>query len=237
MNWAKTSWLRQGSYGNDSLLSFDCFIPKDIFEIIKPSFEGYIQKNEKKTAVYNLNVISSLLEKDLQVEVDGVNINKDDFYNHKMRVIGLFEKSTNEVVSNLAKLYNQELKNKKFKEEVSKTVNDIFGNKYFMELSIGVKVPEDANFEKINVGGVEYNIDFKYGVQESTQWEEVSHENFQGKFVYRAIPNKNKLPELRAFLEEAKNYVNNSLIDENSKWLPGFDAATFEPKKKFSPKK
>ena len=232
MNWAKTSWLRQAGCGNDALVSFDCFVPKEVFEIIKPTFEGYIQKNEKKAALYNLGVISALLENNLQVELDGVNISKEDYKNRKASILGLCEKSTNETIANLAKLYNEEIKHKAFKEEVSKTVNEIFGNKYFMELSKGVEIPSDSKFETINVGGVEYIIDFKYGVQKSVEWEEVSHESFHPKDVYRAIPNKNKLSELKVFLEESKAYSKNFQLDQNGLWLPGFDAATYEPRKK-----
>lgn len=232
MNWARTSWMRQCGYGNDSLVSFDCFIPKDIFEIIKPTFEGYVQKNEKKTAVYNLDVIGALLENTHQVELDGVNISKEDYNNSKMKIIGLCDNSTNTAISDLAKLYKEDLKQEAFKKEVSKTVDEAFGNKYFMALSRGVEIPKDVKFNFFRIGGAEYQIDFNYGVQKSITWEEISHEDFRGTDVYRAIPNKDKLPELRAFLTEAENFAKVPRANENAKWLPEFNAATYEPRKK-----
>jgi hypothetical protein len=237
MNWAKTSWLRNGDYGSGSLVSFDCFVPKDIFEIIKPSFEGYIQKNEKKTAVYNLGVIGALLENNHQVEIDGVNIIKEEYSNRKIAFIGFFENSTNETIARLAKLYKVEMNQKAFQKEVSKTVDEAFGNKYFMELSKGVKVPNDIKFETFRIGGDEYQIDFNYGVQLAVDWQETSHEDFHGTNIYRAISSREKLPELKQFLNESQTFANVPRANENESWLPGFDSATFESKKKFNPKR
>lgn len=232
MNWARTSWLRQGAYGDDSLLSFDCYIPKEIFEIVKSSFEGYIQKNEKKTAVYNLSIITSLIENGHQIELDGVKLNNENYTNRQIHLIQLCETSTNEAISSLAKLYKAEINHKDFKKEVYKTVDEIFGNKYFLELSKGVKVPEDIKFDNFRVGDEEYSIDFNYGVEHRIKWEEVSHEDFQGRDVYRVIPDKAKLPELKTFLIESQNYAKAPSANEDRKWMQGYDAATYEPKKK-----
>lgn len=232
MNWVKTPWVRRTGCGDDALLCFDCFVPKDIFEIIKPSFEGYTQKNEKKTAVYHLGVIGDLLKNDQQVELDGVNITKNDYFNNKVRLLELCENSTNETISKLAKSFKQDLKYKAFEEEVSKTVNEIFGSKRFLELSDGVKIPEDSKFETFKIGEQEYSVDFKYGVERATTYEEVSYENFHPVSIYRAIPSKNKLPELKAFLTESQAYAKAPQVDQNSAWLPGFDVANYEPRKK-----
>jgi hypothetical protein len=232
MNWVRTPWVRRTGYGTDALVCFDCFVPKDIFEIIKPSFEGYTQKNEKKTALYHLSVIGDLLKNNHQVELDGVNIHKDDYFNPKVSILELSENSTNETISNLAKLYKQDLKYKAFEEEVSKTVNEIFGNKIFLELSKGVKIPEDSRFETFRIGEQKYQIDFKYGVERAITYDEVSHENFHEVSIYRAIPSKNKLPELKAFLNESQAYAKAPQVDQNAKWLPGFNASAYEPRKK-----
>ncbi len=231
MNWAKTSWLKNGSYGIDSLLAFDCFVPKDLFDTTKSFFQGYIQKDGKKLAVYTTQVINALLEKGQQVELDGISITKEALNSGKSLLL-LCENCTNEKVAKLAKLYKEELKEKEFSEGVNKTVNEIFGKKYFKQLSKGISVPEDIKWETYKINDKEYKIDFNYGVECSEDWEETSHEAFNKRLTYRVIPDKSKLEELKNLLEESQLFCKNLDANESAEWMPGFDGSSHESRKK-----
>jgi len=234
MNWAKTSWLKNGTYGSDSLLVFDCFIPKDLFDTIKNSFQGYVQKEGKKVAVYHTGVINNLLQKGQEIELDGVKIDQASLAGKELLL--LCENCTNEKVSRLAKLYKEDLKQEEFAKAMNKTINEIFGNKYFKELSKGIKVPEDINWITYKVNDNEYNIDFNYGVQYSLDWRETSHESFNAYSIYRVIPDKSRLPELRKFLEEAQEFSKHTKANEVAEWITGFDSSSHESRKKPGPR-
>jgi hypothetical protein len=229
MNWAKTPYIRNGSCGWEALVSFDCFVPKEVFEVVKSTFEGYIQKNGKKVALYNLGVIGDLVEAGHQIELDGVNIGNNT---RSEDILSISENSTNDKVAYLSQFYNRMMKYKEKKEEFNKQLDDFFGKKYFRALSQGVEIPKDIKWEYFNIGGQEIHVDFKYGVQKGLTWEEPSHEYFVGVDVFRLIPSKEKLPELREFLEESKKFPKDPNPNINDEWQPGFNEQTYEPKKK-----
>jgi len=73
------TWARTPSFyssvteaGDEGLLACMGFVAPAIFELIKPYWEGYIQFNGKKTALYHPNVVQALLEETYTVSLDGI---------------------------------------------------------------------------------------------------------------------------------------------------------------------
>lgn len=229
MNWAQTPYVRNGAAGIYSKLAIDGFVNTELFEVVKPYFEGYAQKEGKKTAIYRFEVINAILQQSKTIMLDGVLLDGLDYNIGK--VLSLSEKSTNEQMVKLAKLYNKIVECKNFQQDFSEQLNAVFDNKHFKQLPSHKKIPDDIKWENIKIGNEEYTFDFNYGAEKSIRWDEVSHEDFHGVDIYRFIP-KEKIPQLQQLLQDNSVAPKMGHYDEEKEWQPGFDGATFEPKKK-----
>lgn len=229
MNWVQTPYLRNGSVGVYAKLAFDCFVSSEMFEVVKGSFNGYINKNGKKTAVYDVHVINSLMNNGFNIQLDGVDIKKSEHY-HCEILIQQSGNSTNERIKFLHNLYSQVLKEKNREIDFHKELDELFDNKKHMITK--KSEPADIKWETIKVGHIDLYFDYKYGVEKRITFEETSHEHFVGVNVYRSI-NLEKISQLKELIESAKNYKP-LIYDENYQWQPGFDETTYEAKKKKS---
>lgn len=227
MNWVQTPYLRNGSIGINAKVAFDCFVDSELFEIVKSSFEGYVSKEGKKTAVYSVHVVSDLMRKGIPVQLDGVDIQQSEYYGCD-KLIEQSENSSNKRVVELAKLYKQVKEQENFENIFHQKLNELFNNKNHIETKKAE--PTDIKWEQVKIGNMELSFDFKYGVEKRITWEEKIHEDFTPVAIYRSIPVE-KIPELRKFLEESTNRKP-LVYDENYQWQPGFDESTYEAKKK-----
>lgn len=227
MNWVQTPYLCNGSIGINAKVAFDCFVDSDLFELAKNYFDGYISKNGKKTAVYSVHVVSNLMKNGIVVQLDGVDIQKSEYYGCN-NLIEQSENSTNKRVVELAKLYKQVKEQEKFVNIFNQNLNELFDNKAHIETK--KTEPADIKWEKLTVGNIELFFDLNYGVEKTIRWEERSHEDFTGIAVYRSI-NLEKIEQLKNLVEAAKNRKI-LVYNEDYQWQPGFDESTYEPKKK-----
>lgn len=246
MIWAKTPYFRNGGIGINALLAFDCFLKPEIFNLVKNSFEGYIQNNGRKTAIYNTQVINNLIQNGINVQLDGVEIKPaeprpndfikqiSDVENEPARYISNDElikqsiNSTNKQASRLARLYSEVAYRDNLVSGLQFRIDELFDNKQFIVTK--KKEPADINWESARLGNVDMMFDFNYGVEKRIIYEERSHEDFISIEVYRSL-NKEKIADLKNLFYEAKN--NKPLVyDEDTEWQPGFNSETYESKKK-----
>lgn len=227
MNWAYSPYLRQGSIGMHAKVAFDCFVSSDIFEVVKFNFDGTITKNDKKTSLYSVHVISDLMKNGFNVQLDGVDIKQSEYYGAES-LIQQSGNSHNTKIAELSKSYNNCLKEKDFINNFHRELDKLFDNKKFN--STNKSEPADINWVKFYMGNSEMIFDFKYGVQKLISWNEVSHEHFVPETLYRVI-NKEKLSLLKSFIEEARNYKP-KINDIDPEWQFGFDSSSYEAKKK-----
>jgi hypothetical protein len=227
MNWVQTPYLRNGSIGINAKVAFDCFVDSDLFELAKNNFDGYISKNGKKTALYSVHVISNLMKNGIRIQLDGVDIQKSEYYGCDS-LIEQSENCTNKRVVELAKLYKQVKEQKSFINVFNQKLNELFDNKPHIETK--KTEPADIKWEKLTVGNIELFFDLNYGVEKTIRWEERSHEDFTGVPVYRSI-NLEKIEQLKKLVEDTKNRKP-LVYDENYQWQPGFDESTYEQGRK-----
>lgn len=228
MNWVQTPYYRNGGVGISAMVSFDCFVEQDVFNLVKKNYKGTIHKNGKKTSVYASSVIGDLLEHGFSVELDGVNIQNKQYLSNE-DIIAQSQHSNNPSVARLAGIYQEVQDRKNISKILDEKLDELFEQKPFIQTK--KKEPEDINWKHFTIDGVEYDFDFKYGVQRRKNWEETSHESFSMHYTYRAI-NQDKIDDVSDVL---KSIINMKPIsyNEDYAWQEGFDKETFE---KYEPK-
>jgi hypothetical protein len=240
LNWALTPWLRSHNDhgGHTALVSFDCYVDKELFEIIKPEWSGYIMKNGKKTAVYNHSVIETLEEQGRHITIDGIVVcDHQDIKDLTDRLLAMSQNSTNDRISYLSNLY---LQKKKWEEQalpVLKELQDMwqsFERATNSEKILGIDA-KNFHWTRISAGSDvpehDYQVDMNYGIRRGITYDEPSHEYFVPVDLYARLKDGVSLEHMRSVVSAAQTLPHKPKFNENDKWSEGYDAKTFEPKK------
>jgi hypothetical protein len=240
LNWALAPWMRSHNdhVGHMALLSFDCYVDKDLFEAIKPEWAGYVMKNGKKTALYNYTVLEILEEKGYPITLDGVSIKGcRDKNNLTDYLLEQSQSSTCDWISYLANVY---LQKKKWQEQTQGVLTELKNMWQPFERAVNdtqILGMDKTHFSwtRIHAGSDvsehDYQIDVNYGVRKGITYDEPSHEYFVPVDLYSRLKPDVTVEHLKEVVSVATQLPIKPKFDHNDKWMLGYDSHTFEPKK------
>lgn len=237
MRWAKfpTFEKRYQEATNDALVSFVDFIPSSVFEKVKPFWQGYIDYNGKKTAIYKIDIIEFLLTQTYNIELDGtVYIKSVKEYPGSVilnKLLNLCKESDVPEILKMAKKQRSRLIFSQIKQ-------DLWALFQPAEV-VPIMKDKAANFEWIDVKAThnekQYSFDLTNG---SLYYEEARWFNNERTILARFAKLKNSDDNVKLFklVVEYKKYgkIINELMNEDfvSRWSDGYDEKTYAPKGK-----
>lgn len=237
MRWAKlpTFEKRYHEATNDALVSFVDFIPATIFEKIKPFWQGYIEYNGKKTAVYKIEIVEFLLEQTYNIDIDGtIYIKSVKEYPGSLTINKLLNLCKDSNVEDIAKMSRKQRSLLIF----SQIKQDMWA---LFEPAEVVEIMKDksANFEWIDVKATSkercYSFDLTNG---ALYYEEEKWFNNEKIVTARFAKLKNFEDNIKLFklVVEYKKYgkIVEKLMNEDfeTRWVEGYDEKTYAPKGK-----
>lgn len=235
MRWAKipTFEKRYQEATNDALVSFVDFIPSTVFEKVKPFWQGYIDYNGKKTAIYKLEIVEFLLTQTYNIELDGtVYIKSVKEYPGSLILNKLLNLCKESDISDILKMAKKQRSRLIF----SQIKQDLWA---LFEPAEVVPIMKDkaANFEWIDVKAThnekQYSFDLTNG---GLYYEEVRWFNNERTTLARQASLKNPDDNVKLFklVVEYKKYgkIINELMNEDfvARWADGYDENTYAPK-------
>ena len=230
LNWALTPYLRShnDSLGGSCLVSVDGFVDKNLFELIKSEWAGYVQKNGKKTALYNLHVIDTIIKAGHSVTLEGTQMTLDyNFFDGT---------SQNSWVKSLSSLYQQSQVWKEQSDKLILALKDMFAtsvkeNEEDTVFGISKSKLQWTHIKLKDNVEYEFKIDVNYGIQECMTWEEPSHEYFVPIYFYKTLKPGHSANELKELVEKIRSLPKAPEFNHEQKWQEGYDPYTFEPKR------
>jgi hypothetical protein len=237
MRWARlpTFEKRYQEATNDALVSFVDFIPPTVFEKVKPFWQGYVEYNGKKTAIYKIEIVEFLLTQTYNIELDGsIYIKSVKDYPGSVvlnKLLNLCKESDVPEILKMAKKQRSRLIFSQIKQ-------DLWGLFNPAEV-VPIMKNKAASFEWIDVKAThnekQYSFDLTNGF---LYYEEVRWFNNERTTIARFASLKNKEENVKLFklVVEYKKYgkIINELMNEDfeSRWTNGYDEKTYAPKGK-----
>lgn len=241
MNWALAPYLRSHNEGPGStaLLNFDCYVSQELFALAKEEWAGYISKNGKKTALYNSDIIETILNKGYLVNLDGVVIKSSDIKQGSSinsQLLMLSTASTNDYISYLSNLHVLKTKWTQDTQDVFKQLDSLWGQAEKVENAAKLGLDKSTlKFTSIastsELSEQNYMLDLTHGVRQTLTYEEPSHEYFVPVYFYSTLKPGVSLETLNEIAKKAQSFPKKPTFNHNDKWLDGYDTKTFEPKK------
>ena len=236
--WAKLPSFPQNYHeaNNDGLIAFLSFVPKVLFSSIKPFWEGYIEYEGKKVALYRPDVVEILLQETYLVNLDGTYLDKpvSSFPGSLIinKIINVCQDSNNKNIAKMGYKQRQLIIYSQIKKElwVLFTPSDVIEINDPHQFKTGLWTTVKANkYEK------EFDFDLNQGF---LHYEDIRKNEDGAIQTYHRIAklkNENDLPKLVKLVIEYKKYGKNvesfDNFDFESTWNEGFIVETFEPKK------
>lgn len=222
---------------NDALVAFLSFIPKIIFDTIKPFWEGYVFYNQKKVPVYKVDVVEVLLKETFNLNIEGVHLDKSiEHYPGSLiinKLLNISDRSSNKDIAKMAYKQRQLIIYSQIKRELwnlflPSDVVSIDHNNDFKE--------GDWTSVRANKHEKEYDFDLTNGLLHYEDFRKNELNEFHTYHRVAKLKDLEELPQLMKLVMEYKKYGKNIEcfydFDFKSIWNEGFDAESFEPKRK-----
>lgn len=234
--WAKLPTFHHNHHEacNDALVAFSGFLPKEIFNSIKPFWEGYILYNDKKIGIYKTDVVEFLLKETFVINLDGTILQKSvQAFPGSLIINKILNVCNNSQQTNIAKMSH---KQRQFiiYTQIKRDLWALFLPSEIIDSEEDFKSGEWTTV-KPSTNDREYDFNLSRGL---LHYEEVKKDS-DGKLVtfHRKayLKNKDELNQLVQFVFELKKYGKNaenlSTLDFPTTWADGFLSDTFQPKK------
>jgi hypothetical protein len=235
LTWAKLPTFHHQHHeaSNDGLIAFTSFLPREIFSCVKPYWEGYVFFNNKKTAIYKLEVIEALLKDTYILKLDGTlfekSLQKCPGSLLVNKIINCSENSQNHIISKMSYKQRQMMIYTQIKKDLWALFQPsevTFSNENF-KAGEWTQVQPSKNDK-------EYDFNLSLGLLHYEEYKKDNTGVFSTVHRIAKLHNDEDLPTLIKYVMELKKYGKNveqlADFDYASQWNEGFDSNTFESK-------
>lgn len=243
--WAKLPSFNKNYHeaSNDALVAFTSFLPPIVFQQIKPYWEGYVFYNNKKTGVYKIEVIESLLKETYCLNLEGAELNRpvSNFPGSLIinKILNICQDSTNAIIAKMSYKQRQILIYTQIKRDLWALFqpSEIISPEQDSEDHLIIEDYKSGEWTAVRAN--KYEKEYDFNLTEGKLHYEDFKKNEQGEFqTYHRVAylkNQDDIHRLMKFVIELKKYGKNVEsfhdFDFVSQWGEGFDGNSFEPKK------
>ena len=215
---------------NQTLIAAESYIPKEVFALIRNDWAGYlIDGSGKKTALYSVDALSTLLEANLSVQLDSVDLVAGRWQSGEQIVRQAFEPMERPEVRQFIQLYDGELR--------LKTMANQKG--VYARRATRIPAVEQLSHDAAS------KFEEETGIESWVEWEEPSHEHFvpvtkswciqpDDRAQYGTLLAEEK--QVLAQIKSAKEYMMTNFEALKNNFINGHEKKVFEPKPERSSK-